>query len=280
MNWTTSGGLQLRVGGVAASAQRMAAIAGNTVREAGRAKLFYGLLGAAAMLLAFSLVLSDLALLSQKARLVQSFGMAAIPLVCVATAILLGAVLLHKEIDKKTLYAILPKPVRRSEFLLGKFAGLLLLLAIELTILVLFWWAVLRLRGGELTGPLVRTFALALVELALVTAAAMFFSALTRPVLSGVFTLGVVLVGRSNYVIADLLGSNKGVFVEVPMMRALGKVLVTVIPDLSTFAVADPVLQGWAVPADYLSAAALYGLCWTGALLTGAVLLFERRDIT
>ncbi|MSQ82243.1 MAG: ABC transporter permease [Myxococcales bacterium] len=280
MKITTSNGLQLRVQGPWAALVRVAAVAANTLREAGRAKLFYGVLGAAVLLLAFSLVLSDLALVDQKARLVQSFGMVVIPLVCLVTATLLGVELLHKEIDKKTLYAILPKPVRRSEFLIGKYLGLLTLLTGQLAVLVVCWWSVLVLRGGQLTGPLVRTFALALVELVVVTAVAMFFSALTRPVLSGVFTLGMVLVGRSNYVIADLLGANKGVFAEVPAMRTLGKLLVAAVPDLSTFAVADPVLHGWVVPWHYLLTACLYGGSWACVFLVGAVILFERRDFT
>lgn len=276
----TQHGLKLQIGGPAAILGRVAAIVGNTVREAGRAKLFYGLLGGAVLLLAFSVVLSDLALVDQKARLVQSFGMAVIPLMCVGSAILLGAVLLHKEIDKKTLYAILPKPVRRSEFILGKWLGLSALLLAELVALTLCWWAVLAMRGGELTAPMLRGMGLQYVELLLVTSVALFFSALSRPVLSGVLTTGVFLAGRVTYVINDLLSATKGVFAEVPAMRALGKLLVAVVPDLGTFSVSDQILQGWNVPWSYVSAATLYGLSWTAVFVIGAVLLFERRDFT
>ncbi len=277
---TTASGVVLRTSGPLAALLRMSAVASNTVREAGRAKLFYGLLGAAILLLAFSIVLSDLALVDQKARLVQSFGLAVIPLVCVATATLMGGLLLHQELDRKTLYAILPKPIARSEFLIGKFVGMAALLGIELGVLVLCWWGVLHLRGGTLTGALVRAFGLAYVELLVVTAVALVFSALSRPVLAGVLTLGVVVVGRTNYVLADLLAATKGVFVEVPAMRSLGKLLVAVVPDLSTFAVADPVLQGWVVPWAYCVSAALYGAAWVAACVVAAALLFERRDFT
>lgn len=277
---TTQGGLKLQIGGPAAVLGRLAAIVGNTLREAGRAKLFYGLVGAAVMLLAFSIVLSDLALVEQKARLVQSFGLAVIPLMCVGTAILMGALLLHKEIDKKTLYAILPKPVRRSEFVIGKLLGLAALLLAELAVLTLCWWAVLALRGGELTAAILRGLGLQYVELLLVTSVAMFFSALSRPVLSGVLTTGVFIAGRVTYVINDLLSATKGVFAEVPAMRTLGKTLVAVVPDLGTFAVADQILQGWDVPWAYVTAATLYGLSWTALFTAGAVLLFERRDFT
>lgn len=280
MNLTTShDNLTLRIGGPIRSLARIAAVAGNTLREAGRNRLFYGILAAAVLLLVFSFVLSDLALLDQKARLVQDFGLFTIPLLCVTTAILLGVSLMYKEIERKTLYGILPKPVRRSEFLLGKFAGLCVLLLAELVLLTAVWSGVLVLRGGELTMPIAHALCLQYVEIVLVTAVALFFSALSSPVLSGVLTVGVFLIGRVAYVIGELLGAQKGVFVEVPLMHGLGRVLLAVVPDLSTFNVADELLLGWPVPPAYLASATAYGLSWTALFVVLALLLFERRDL-
>lgn len=277
---TTHDQLALRIGGPVRSLARIAAVAGNTLREAGRNRLFYGLLGAAVLLLVFSFVLSDLALLDQKARLVQDFGLFTIPLLCVVTAILLGVSLMYKEIERKTLYGILPKPVRRSEFLLGKFAGLCVLLLGQLVLLTVVWSAVLVLRGGQFTPQLAQALALQYLEIVLITAVALFFSALSSPVLSGVLTAGVFLVGRVAYVIGELLGAQKGVFVEVPVMRALGRFLLAVVPDLSTFNVADELLLGWQIPQEYLASAVAYGLSWTALFVVLALLLFERRDLT
>lgn len=276
---TTHEGLHLRIGGTLAALRRIGAVAGNTLREAGRNRLFYGLVAAAVLLLVFSVVLSDLALVDQKARLVQDFGLLVIPLLCVATAILLGALLLYKEIDRKTLYAILPKPVRRSEFVLGKFVGLCALLLGELAVLSACWFAVLALRGGQVTQAIVLALLLHYVEMVLVTAVALFFSSLSRPVLAGVLTGGVFLIGRISYVLTDLLAATKGVFVEVPAMRAIGRTLVAVVPDLSTFNVADELLLGWQVGGDYMVAALGYGASWTAVFLVAALLLFERRDL-
>ncbi len=280
MNLTTSHDkLTLRIGGPFRSLARIGAVAGNTLREAGRNRLFYGILAAAVLLLVFSFVLSDLALLDQKARLVQDFGLFTIPLLCVTTAILLGVSLMYKEIERKTLYGILPKPVRRSEFILGKFAGLCVLLAAELVLLTAVWSAVLVLRGGELTVPIGHALVLQYVEIVLVTAVALFFSALSSPVLSGVLTVGVFLIGRVAYIIGELLGAQKGVFVEVPLMHGLGRFLLAVVPDLSTFNVADELLLGWPVPPAYLGHAIAYGLSWTALFVVLALLLFERRDL-
>ena len=276
---TTHEKLTLRIDGPMAALARIAAVAGNTLREAGRNKLFFGLLGVTILMLVFSILLSDLELADQKVRLVTDFGLAVIPLVCIATAVLLGAVLLYKEIDRKTLYAILPKPIRRAEFLLGKFLGLSLLLLGQLTALALCWAGVLHLRGGTFSPALAEALGLSYVEIVLVTSAALFFSALSRPVLSGVLTMGVFLIGRITYVISDLMQNTKGVFAEVPAMRALGRVLVAIVPDLSTFNIADELQAGAAIAPDYFLHATLYGLCWVGFFVALSLVVFERRDL-
>lgn len=270
---------ELHISGLVPAVTRVLAVAGNTMREAMRARLFYGMLAAALVLIFASLLLSDLALVDQKARLVQDVGLFAIPVLCVATSILMGSVLLFKEIDRKTLYAILPKPIRRSEFLVGKFLGLCSLLTMELIVLALGWFAVLTMRGGQVSWQLVAALGLHAVELVLVTAVALFFSALSSPVVAGVFTLLVFITGRVSYVISELLAWNKGIFVEVPAARALGKVLVKVVPDLSTFSMADELLLGEKISVEYLAAATQYGLSWTVLFLALAILLFERRDL-
>jgi ABC-type transport system involved in multi-copper enzyme maturation permease subunit len=191
----------------------------------------------------------------------------------------MGSVLLFKEIDRKTLYAILPKPIRRSEFLLGKFVGLCTLLLLELTVLGLAWLGVLTLREGQVTSALFAALGLHFVELVVVTAVALFFSALSSPILAGVFTIGVFVTGRVSYIISELLAWNKGVFVEVPAMRAIGKTLVKIVPDLSTFSTADELLLGQQVSTEYILAAVQYGGAWTVLFLVLAIVVFERRDL-
>jgi ABC-type transport system involved in multi-copper enzyme maturation permease subunit len=269
-----------RVLGAGAALGRVAAVLHNTLREAGRNRVFYGLLVLAGLLIFASLLLSDLALADQRARLVQNFGLFAVPLLTSVTGVVLGGLLLQKEIERKTLYAILPKPVRRAEFLLGKFLGLCALLLGQFLLLGACWAAVLLLRGGELTGPLLLALALGFVEVVLITAVAICFSALSSPVLSAALTLGLFVVGRTVYLLGDLLGARKGVFAEVPAMRQLGHTLLAVVPDLSVFNVADELLLGWQVPAAYVGAAVGYGLSWTAVFLLLGLFAFERRDLT
>jgi Cu-processing system permease protein len=105
--------------------QRVLAVAVNTFREAVRDRVLYGVLGVATFVLLFSLVLAEVSL-DQQRRIVLDVGLASISLFSVVVSIFLGSSLLYKEIERKTLYVILPKPIRRHEFLLGKYFGIAL----------------------------------------------------------------------------------------------------------------------------------------------------------
>ena len=114
--------------------QRTWAIAINTFREAVRDKVLHGVLGFASAILLFTLALAELSLHQQR-RVVLDVGLASISFFSVVIAIFLGSSLLYKEIERKTLYVILPKPIRRHEFLLGKYLGIVVTAAVFIAIM-------------------------------------------------------------------------------------------------------------------------------------------------
>ena len=116
------------------SVARIYAIALNTFREAVRDRVLYGVLGLATGVLVFTLALAELSL-DQQERVITDLGMASISLFSVVVAIFLGSSLLYKEIERKTLYVILPKPIRRFEFLLGKYFGIVLTCAVFIVLM-------------------------------------------------------------------------------------------------------------------------------------------------
>jgi Cu-processing system permease protein len=121
---------------------RIWAIAINTFREAVRDKILYGVLGFATAILLFTLALAELSL-DQQERVVRDLGLASISLFSVVVAVFLGSSLLYKEIERKTLYVILPKPIRRHEFLVGKYVGIVLTAAVFVALMgaLQFWVA-------------------------------------------------------------------------------------------------------------------------------------------
>ena len=113
--------------------QRILAVAVNTFREAVRDRVLYGVLGIATFVLIFTLVLAEVSL-DQRLRIVLDVGLASISLFSVVVSIFLGSSLLYKEIERKTLYVILPKSIRRHEFLLGKYLGIVLTAFVFITL--------------------------------------------------------------------------------------------------------------------------------------------------
>ena len=116
------------------SVARIYAIALNTYREAVRDRVLFGVLVLAAAILALTLALGELSL-DQQMRVVTDLGLASISLFSVVIAIFLGSSLLYKEIERKTLYVILPKPIARFEFLLGKYFGIVATCAVFIAIM-------------------------------------------------------------------------------------------------------------------------------------------------
>ncbi len=132
------------------SISRIYAIALNTYREAVRDRILFGVIVLAAGLLALTLALAELSL-DQQMRVVTDLGLASISLFSVVVAIFLGSSLLYKEIERKTLYVILPKPIARYEFLLGKYFGIVMTCAVFIAIMGALQLLVTAIQAGATT---------------------------------------------------------------------------------------------------------------------------------
>jgi ABC-type transport system involved in multi-copper enzyme maturation permease subunit len=254
------------------------AMARGTLLEAMRNRVFLGLTLTSILFLVFSLVLSQLSLRTETARVALDFGFFTISLFAVAVGITIGVILVFKEVAQKTIYAVLPKPVRRYEFVLGKYLGLVLLLALEILILGIAWWLVLTFRGAPVSVELAKGLYLIFLEAAVVTSAAVLFSAFTSPHFSGIFALGIFMVGRLLGYVEELLAARKGLFVDHPELRPFGDAIVRVFPDLGVFDISDQVLFNIDVPAVYVVSATGYAVAWIALFIALGTLLFQRRD--
>ncbi len=260
------------------SPARVGAIAQNTFREAVRNRVFIGLLVSAVAFIGCSMVLAELSVVGEGPRVVLDFGFFAISLFCVVTAIVMGAVLLHKEVEKKTIFTIVSKPVQRYEVVLGKYFGLWGILLVEVVGLALVWFLVLSVQGVPITAELVKGLTLVFFEVGLVTAAAVMFSAISSPVMTALFTAGLFAVGRVVYVVAEMLGQTKGFFTKNPGLRPFGEAVTATFPDLSVFNTSQQVLMGVETPWAYVGHSFAYGLAYGAIFLALAVLAFQRRD--
>ena len=257
---------------------RVGAIAHNTMREALRNRAFIALSVSAVAFIVFSMILSELAVVGQGSRVILNFGFFAISLFVSVTAIVMGAVLLYKEVDKKTIYTIISKPVPRYEFILGKYLGLMGILAIELVALACVWFLVIKSDGGEISGAHVVGMCLILFEAMIVTGLAVMFSAMTNPALTALFTTGLFAIGRVHYVVQEMLHAKEGVFVDQPWSRPIGEMVVGVVPDLGVFNVSQQVMLGLDIGSSYLGQSFVYALGYVAIFLCLAIFAFQRRD--
>jgi ABC-type transport system involved in multi-copper enzyme maturation permease subunit len=255
-------------------------IALNTFREAARDKVLYGILFFAILLILFSMVLGRLSL-NEEVRVILDVGLFGISLFSILIAIFLGSSLLYKEVEKKTIYTIIPKPIQRYEFLIGKFLGMIATLALQIIIMGAVLVLVLFLETGR-TPPLGLGVSLILIlaEVSVVTSLAIFFSSFTRPFLSGLFTFGLFVLGR-NVDSLELLIPK----VKETLLREFILVLTKILPNLNLFYISGKVVEErhvsihtMFVGVNYLLSTLGYGLLYIILVMFLGAFIFQRRD--
>jgi ABC-type transport system involved in multi-copper enzyme maturation permease subunit len=256
---------------------RVWAIAINATKEALRNRAFLGLMILAMAFLLFSMALAELAVRGEAARVVLDFGYFALSLFGVVIAIVMGVILVYKEVDKKTIFTIIPKPVHRYEFILGKYLGMLAMLVVEVGVMAAVWMLVLASKDAPIDVGIAQALVLIFVEIMVVLSIAVLFSAFSSPILSGVFTLGIFVMGRTAYIVAEMVASKKGLFAS-PTAETLGTAYTHICPDLNVFNISQDLLLGIEVPWSYVAASTGYGLAYVVFFLAAAMLLFMRRD--
>lgn len=251
---------------------RTVAVAFNTFREAIRDRILYSLLVFALAMIAGSLVLSTLSV-GGEVKIIKDLGLAAIGLVGTLIAVFIGVGLVHKEIERRTLYAIITKPIHRAEFVLGKFLGLALTLAVNVAIMGASLLLLASAMEARLTWELLLPVGLTFLKLMVVTAIAILFSTFSSPTLSAIFTLALVVVGS----LAEDLKLFAATF-GGPFLQAVVTAVYLVLPNLAVLNLGGAVVHGRPVPAAAAGLATAYGLAYVAALLAGAVWIFQYRD--
>jgi ABC-type transport system involved in multi-copper enzyme maturation permease subunit len=251
---------------------RIGVVAANTVREAVRDKLLYNLLLFAALMIGSSILLAEIQIAGDD-RIYRDVGLASIAFFGALIAVFVGVNLVYREIAQRTIYIMLAKPLRRWEFLLGKYFGLVALLALEVLVMSAVFAAVLASQDSVLTPGLGAAILAIWFELALITAVAIFFSSFTTPYLAGMFTVALWIIG---HLLADL--RQFGVGSPMPGLREVTEALYWALPNLDRLDLKSDAAAGISIDALRVAWATLYTALYSGALLFAAMLLFQRRD--
>jgi ABC-type transport system involved in multi-copper enzyme maturation permease subunit len=251
---------------------RVAVIAFNTFKENLRDKILYNLVFFALLLIGSSVLLSTLTI-GERSKIITDLGLASINLFGVVIAIFVGIGLVNKEIERRTIYTILAKPVSRLEFLIGKYAGLTLTLLVNVSVMVVGFLLTLLVTQSKVAPALFNALGLIFVELLVITAVAVLFSTFTTPTLSAIFTMAI-------YVIGHLTADLKDLAMKLPNILTKGilQALYYVLPNLEYFNRKGQAVHGIPIELSYVATAVVYGLAYGAVVLFLAGVIFQRRD--
>ncbi|MEK6786735.1 MAG: ABC transporter permease subunit [Nitrospirota bacterium] len=250
---------------------RILSIALNTFRENLREKLLYNLLFFALLMIGSSILLSRITL-GDYHRLILDLGLASINLFGVLIAIFVGIGLVSKEVDRKTIYTIVSKPIPRYEFLLGKYCGLVITLLANTVVMVAGLLIVLQVMDVPITSLVFKSLALILLELMVITAVAVLFSTFTSATLSAIFTLAV-------YVIGHLSGDLKEFARKLDDVSQMAvNAIYYTLPNLERFNLKGHVIHHLDFGMADMALTLAYGLTYAAFLLLLASVIFQRRD--
>jgi ABC-type transport system involved in multi-copper enzyme maturation permease subunit len=260
-------------------------IAINVFRESVRDKVLYNLVVFAILMIGASYLIGQLTA-GQDIKIIKDLGLSAIAVFGLFIAVFIGIQLVSKEVERRSIYSMLAKPIHRHQLVLGKYLGLVLTLAVNLAVMVIAFYVVLAymqwtappavlaaLDGPALDPRLLEAVVLIFGQLAIVTAIAVFFSSFSSPILSASFTLGLYVAGHFS---SDLRNFDQVIDSKVAQTIARG--FYWLLPNLAAFDVKSQVVHAMPVPAGYLVLTLLYGVAYVATLLTMAVMIFSRRD--
>jgi Cu-processing system permease protein len=261
------------------------AIAINVFRESVRDKVLYNLVFFAMLMTASSYLIGQLTA-GQDVKIIKDLGLSATSLFGLFIAVFIGIGLVSKEVERRSIYSLLAKPITRAQLVVGKFLGLVLTLAVNVGVMALALYLVLAYMSWgvspevrsvwdapALDPALLKAVFLILMELTLVTAVALFFSTFSSPMLSAALTFGLYIVGHFS---SDL--KNFQQVVDSPAAARVARGLYWVLPNLSQFDIKSDVVHGVPVSMGYLLMTSGYAVLYIGILLSISALVFSRRD--
>lgn len=247
-------------------------IAANTFREIIRDRILYGIVVFAFLLFGLSLALGQLSF-AEQARISADFGFTGIQLSAAILAIFVGGALVSREIEKQTVLTLLAHPVTRTQFIIGKFLGLALVIVTVMAGLSLALLILVLSLGLEISG----SFAIAVfgiwLEACVLMSIALFFGSFSRPMMTVIFSIAFFLIGHWAGTLDFFVEKSQS-----PLFKAVAGSIARSVPDLEKFNWRSAPVYGIEVPIDEVIRSTLYASGWVLALIALTSLIFRRRD--
>lgn len=252
---------------------RLIAIAMNTYREAIRDRVLYLLLVFGILSILAAKILGYVSI-GDELKIIKDISLASISIFGTLIAVFVGTNLIYKEIDKRTIYTILSRPINRREFILGKYLGLILLVGMTTVCMATFAAIYIVLLGGTLDIMFFEAVLLIYWKLLLITAFSVMLSALTSPILGAIIVLAGYFFGHATGILIDLPDQLRGTATE-----SIARAIYFVTPNLSNFDIWQDYASGIEVTHRYVIWTIGYGTVYTGLILYLATIAFENKDV-
>lgn len=260
-------------------------VAAAAFKESVRDRVPYSMVVFATLLIGASYLIAQITA-GQDLKIIKDLGLAALLLFGMLIAVFIGVGLVSKEVERKSVFGVITKPVTRAQFIIGKFLGLVFTLMVNIAVMTVALYAMLLYMNWAtepqfkqawetpaLDPRLLIAVVLIIAEVMLVTAVAIFFASFSSPLLAALFTLGLWVAGHFN---SDLRQFER--VIDVPAAAWLARALYYLIPNLAPFDVKAEVVHGMHVSLQTVGYTLLYAALYIGLLLSAAIAIFRRRD--
>ena len=254
---------------------RLGLVAWHVFKESVRDRVLFAIAAFALLLVAASVLIGQITA-GQDVKIIKDIGLATLELAGVLMAVFIGVGLVSREIERKSVYSLLAKPVHRWEFVLGKYLGLVGTIAVNVLLMTVALFVVIAWLERKVPDPvLLKAVVLILGELALLTAVALFFSTFSSSgILSAGLTLGVWVVGLFS---EDLRGFSA--VVSSPFLASAVRAVGLIVPAFSAFDIKAEVVSGRPpVPWTFVALTLAYAAAYAGALVGASMAIFSRRE--
>ena len=258
------------------SARAMSAVSINTVREAVRSKVFGSLLFFSVMMILSSLVLGEMSLHNER-RVAYDVTLFASTMFAVIMAVYSSITLFYTEIERRTIYTILSKPIPRWQFLVGKYIGVQLLLSIVVLFMFFISAGSIKYQGLEVEFNLILAFYTLYLQLSITTALAHLLATIAAPLLAGFSTMGLFIGGNLFFqleVIKKILEEKKN-----PAMHLITALEYT-LPNLESLNLSHELTYKIEVSSTYLLQATSYAFTYSVIIMLLAIAVFSRKDLS
>ncbi len=253
---------------------KVMAIALNTFKEAVRDRILYAILVFALVMLAGSTILVRLSVGGEE-KILKDLGLACISIFGLVIALFLGIGLVSKEIERRTVYTMISKPISRYQFILGKYLGLVTTLLVNVLVMAVGLVALAYVWEGTSSPSLLLAVLFIFLELMLVTALALLFSTFSSPALSAIFTLCLFVAGHLS---ADL--RLFAVHLGGAVTTSAAEALYFLLPNFSYLNLKDRAVHNLGIDPATTALAIAYAISYVTAVILGAMSIFQRREFT